>query len=289
MRHIVAFSGGYDSTYLLTRMCQDSAFNNDEIWAVSLIQNLTGEAKLAREHASRIIVLEKLRERFPDCNLKSTEIVIDVPWFLTGTRRARYGCPQPVLWLNNILPILGDDDKIYLSYIRGDDALCLVHEMEQIWSYGKKVTGSQAELIFPIRFTTKEQVLQELIKDYPDILPYCTSCEGINYSGRGTACGECVPCQHLRGALATILANPHVELGVRIKAQQMLKEKFKVDIRLEDIDNYNEKYSAEVQADHPQEEIIEAETAPESDSEEPSMQVPVEVANDLCSAEKKED
>ena len=78
MRRILAYSGGYDSTYTLIRLLEE-ADSDDEIVAVSLVHYTTGEAKLRREHESQIITIDKLRNKFKNRKLIHLEMSIYIP------------------------------------------------------------------------------------------------------------------------------------------------------------------------------------------------------------------
>lgn len=231
MRRILAYSGGYDSTYTLIRLLEE-ADADDEIVAVSLVHYTTGEAKLRREHESQIITIDKLRNKFKSRKLIHLEMSIYIPWNI-GSAANNKGLAQPIFWISNIIPLIKNEDVVYLGYIQDDQAMTNLHEIHQMWDAALAINGNKnVKLILPNQYLSKTEVLKYLIQNYPDIVDSCISCESWRYDGRTTVCGTCEPCKHTKMALMNLIVT---ESGpVRDKATAMLRDNYGIEFEIHD-------------------------------------------------------
>ena len=231
MRRILAYSGGYDSTYTLIRLLEE-ADSDDEIVAVSLVHYTTGEAKLRREHESQIITIDKLRNKFKNRKLIHLEMSIYIPWEV-GSAGNNKGLAQPIFWISNIIPLIKNEDVVYLGYIQDDQAMTNLHEIHQMWDAALAINGNKnVKLILPNQYLSKTEVLKYLIQNYPDIVDSCISCESWRYDGRTTVCGTCEPCKHTKMSLMNLIVT---ESGsVRDKAIAMLRDNYGIEFEIHD-------------------------------------------------------
>lgn len=234
MRKILAYSGGYDSTYTLIRLLEE-ADEDDEIIAVSLVHYLTGEAKLHREHESQIITIDKLRSIFKNRKFTHLEIAISIPWEVGSVRNVR-GLSQPVFWISNIIPLIENGDAVYLGYIQDDQAMTHLHDIHQMWDAALAINGNKdVKLLLPNQYLPKTDVIKYLLQKYPEVFDSCVSCESVNYNSRSKVCGECVPCQHTKMTLMSLAINNYG--SVRDKAIAILRDKYNIGFEVHDLND----------------------------------------------------
>lgn len=232
MRKILAYSGGYDSTVALVELMAN-AKSGDEIIAISMIHHSTGDAKLRREQESRIIIIDKLRRRYPEVNLKSMEIEVSMPWDI-GSAHNSTGLSQPIFWICNIIPLIEDGDEVNLGYIRDDQAITHISDMHKMWNSAMRIQANKkVTLKFPNRYAGKTEILVHLMNNYPELIDYCISYESSGYDAR-KVCGHCEPCKHMKQALLSLMAT---ESGsVRDKCKSMLEDMYNLKVSIGDED-----------------------------------------------------
>lgn len=230
-RKIVLFSGGYDSTLLLARLvCEARA--GETICAVSVEHNLTGMQKLRREYESQLLILRELRLQFPKIKIEHEVIKVESNWVSGDTGNSR-GLAQPILWLCNTIPLLEDGDTIYFGYLQSDQAMLHELHINNLLEAACSIQeGKKINTHYPLKYFTKTDVLNTLINEFPYLVDFCTSCEGVRYEGEAV-CGTCVPCTHLKEALLNISITNHTNAE---KAKQMLKKLFNLKVTVEHAD-----------------------------------------------------
>ena len=229
MRHILLFSGGYDSTLLLADMiskCNDE----DEIVAITIRNNLTGESKNRREESAQHLILHELRKRYPKIRIVHEIIKVESEWQLY-VRDTNRGLAQPLMWLCSVIPMIENRDIVYLGYLKDDDAGAYMSHIKGLWENAMQIQdGKSIKLEMPFKCYTKMDVLKYLIRDYDYLFDLCTSCEGLSYH-ETDVCGQCVPCTHLKCALIQLCVSDIY--SVREKAKEVLDKKFGFKISVE--------------------------------------------------------
>lgn len=225
MRRICLFSGGYDSTLLLANIVEECNKNPDEeeVLAITIKNNLTGEAKNRREESAQILILHELRNRFPKVKIEHEVIKIESEWkmFVGNPNR---GLAQPLLWMTNVLPLIHEGDMVYMGYLKDDDVGAYIPHIKEFWNSALQIQdGKKVELVLPYKTYNKPTVLKCLLNDFDYLFDLCTSCEGLGYHS-SEVCGMCIPCEHLKSALIQLCVNTNS--SIRQKAMIVLKDKF---------------------------------------------------------------
>lgn len=202
-RHVVVWSGGYDSTLLISIVIPNMNLN-DTLVLASVETELTGSPKTQRESLARKRILGKVRTLFPDTNIETIIIKLDVE-FSDGPGPNR-GLGQPIIWASSLIPWLRPGDTVYFGYIKNDDATQLLpyvkgmfENMSYLQMYG--FSNQQVSFEFPLAVcANKPQVLIWLRSWSEEIFDLCTCCESLMNDDH---CSACVPCRHLKSALVT--------------------------------------------------------------------------------------
>lgn len=228
MRKVLLYSGGFDSTLVLARMFQD-AREDDEICAISIVHSLTGMSKHRREYESQILCVRALQEHYPHVNFQHEIIRVESEWSIGSCSNSR-GLAQPILWLCNIIPLLSSGDEVHLGYIHNDDAALVEGKIRELWKAALRIQNDKnIELVFPIKYLHKEDVVRELIQNFDYLFNYCVSCEDIDYNGT-RVCGKCIPCGHLKNAL--LMCCVHYDDYVSNRAREALRTLFNIEFEL---------------------------------------------------------
>lgn len=182
---LILWSGGCDSTLLLSTLvdrCLDIDNEITEVRALAILHdqiNARTEQKAARKNLLKVF---KAR----GCNVRYTE--------LTMKSRGNFcveggGCPQPVLWITNAMQYLGDEEDLYLGYIRGDDYWTYNTTINWAFDYLQKVLGKRGSIKAPLELMRKSDVIRELKRRrlYSKVW-YCENPKN------GRKCGKCEPC-----------------------------------------------------------------------------------------------
>lgn len=111
----------------------------------------------------------------------------------TGFKTGDYSCPQPAIWLYNMMAYLPDNSIVLTGYIRGDDFLSFDVFSSWIQAYEglKGLFGKNIEIYFPLAHASKDYVIKELRKF--KIEQYTSYCE--NPKTDGAPCGVCESCE----------------------------------------------------------------------------------------------
>ena len=227
-RKIILFSGGFDSTLVLARIIKE-AKDGETIYAVTFDHNLTGTMKLRREYESQLLILRELRKQFPKIKIHHEVIHIESNW-ISGDVSNNRGPAQSILWSCNLIPLLEDNDTIYFGYNQEDqDTLHLENIDALIFAACKIQEGKNIYTHYPLKYFRKSEILGFLIKEFPNLIEFCTSCEAIRYEGE-VVCGECVPCTHIKEALLYLTLRKD-ELGE--KAKQYLSSWFGIKVTVD--------------------------------------------------------
>lgn len=191
-RHaLVLWSGGADSTLVLWDVLQDPkigsvhalSFDHYSVWA-------------GKEHRrARRSIRAWLRRK--GLEFRHTELAIYPHARIREFDVTSGGLQHPVIWLPNTIPYMRAEEDVYLAYIRGDDFWH--YRQKLIWAFGylAEVADKKGNLMFPLEYTHKFQVLQRLRKTRGLVsrIWYCETPEG------GKPCGKCTSCFTHRTAL----------------------------------------------------------------------------------------
>lgn len=237
-KKIVVFSGGYDSTLALADVVSMADPEKDQVIALSFIHHSTGDTKLMREQEARVLILRELRKKYPKIKLKQMEIDIRVPWDL-GSGANSKGLSQPIFWVCNTIPLLDEGDVVYLGYIQSDQAMVCMSDIRAMWKHALAIQKyKKVKLELPNAMASKAEVLVALMRRYPELIDFCTSCEEVGTLTGSRRCGRCVPCNHMMEALMGIAATCSEE---SIKAREMLQTMYGIVVDIHSVDELKNK------------------------------------------------
>lgn len=188
---LVLWSGGADSTLTLWDVLRDPAIGR--VHALSFDHH---NVPAAREHRrARRSIRAWLRRQ--GLKFKHTELAIYPNAKIREFDVTGGGLQHPVIWLPNTIPYMRKEEDVYLAYIHGDDFWH--HRQSLIWAFGylAEVAGKVGNLMFPLEYTRKFQVLQRLRKTRGLVsrIWYCENPQA------GKPCGKCTSCFTHRTAL----------------------------------------------------------------------------------------
>lgn len=218
---IILWSGGFDSTALLMGMIEKYKDDpNIEIQCVSIDCLNCGENKIKRETEARKRILNYIHNKY-DVEIRNPIIRINYDNF----NGSNDGLAQPLIWLFSSLPLIPDNSTIYPGYICGDDALSCTEDLFNIVKDVSNLQHKTINLNLDMRYVRKYEILIYLIKNHPDILDICTSCENPEVDDK---CNLCVPCSHLKETLLQLIMSGSSEIAK--VAYEKLKEWFGIDL-----------------------------------------------------------
>lgn len=223
----ILFSGGYDSSYLVSKVLNkfenigyDGVTNNTEINLVSIEANFS-RSKTNREKEVRKKLIDYWKRKY-SVKIKCNTLKIDISDFRIDTRTT--GLFQPLFWLPPLLTSLNLADydciDILFSYILGDQSLSVKESIDNIISnaldiavidtvdayfteYNCKGIKAKVSTAYPLSYLSKEDLLLDLIRLDPYVFENCTTCENTSSVD---FCGFCKPCFTLKQSLNNILS-----------------------------------------------------------------------------------
>jgi len=201
MVHIVAWSGGYDSTLVLDRLC---SWGKIDIWAFALDWHMVDELKRQKEKAAR----DNYREYAKKKGYVFSYETVTVTATMSATEG---GLPQVLAWFNFITPYLPEESELYFGYHRGDDFWMYRHFAENLMESGTALRNRKVTLQYPLMWMRKCEVVEEVKKR--GISSRCVwSCEKpVKRQGKIIACGTCTPCRTMKlAAYESTLKGPEV-------------------------------------------------------------------------------
>jgi hypothetical protein len=206
MIRYILFSGGFDSTYTLLKLCEEFKDDDDQICAISILAEITGPLKLRREKKSRERTINYIKAIYPTHKIENVEIHIPAIQNSKNLYCNSMGIVQPILWLCNIAPLLVNGSELYMGYIKGDDAVNMLTHIQNFWDESLIIQANKdIKLIFPLLYTEKFQVIRYFIENHPKTLEWLVSCENEGEEIDDLNCGHCTPCRHLAVALMSLL------------------------------------------------------------------------------------
>ena len=240
MSKLLLFSGGFDSTLLLAELVSH-AKDGECITAFSLDYGITGESKLRREYESQLLIIRELNKLYPKVKIKHETVSIYFNYGRDCMQNVK-GLAQPIFWISNMIPFLKDGDELYLGYIREDQAILQEQNIYDLFNAANRIQENKdIKLCLPNKYYAKYDVIEQLITNYPSLIEYCISCESEFYDGVGKVCGRCIPCTHLKQALLEL--SIHYDTKVCDKANQLLKDLFKIKVSITDLDETGDTYT----------------------------------------------
>ena len=237
MNKLLLFSGGFDSTLLLAELVSHTKVD-DCITAFSIDYGITGESKLRREYESQLLIIRELNKLYPKVKIKHETVSIYFNYGRDYIQNVK-GLTQPIFWISNMIPFLKDGVELYLGYIKEDQAILQEQNIYDLFNAANRIQENKdIKLCLPNKYYDKCDIIEQLITNYPSLIEYCISCESVFYDGIGKVCGSCTPCMHLKQALLKL--SVHYDTKVCDKANQLLKDLFKIKVSITTVDETQE-------------------------------------------------
>lgn len=268
-RHIVPFSGGFDSTSILLSLVKrlDEARNpsdkknsnndcftfeptrvdnDDEIWVAELCHANTRIAKVNRERTARESILLYLNIKYPNVHIFRLQVNISVEEEKSNINgsRSNGGLSQPILWVSSLMPFLYDGDVVYFGYNSTDEMPNRLNDLENLFKYASRIQGyrdyDKIKIKTPLIYDSEDELLFDLFSEDEKLFNLCTSCESQNITNHMLGfCGNCIPCRHKKRSLFELMATN--DENMQNFAKEYLKKWFSIDCQMSIIEDESKK------------------------------------------------
>lgn len=189
---LVLFSGGLDSTYLVSHLLQYGPVD------ILYVNGGQCKNKIAAEIKARDKLIAKLNQFYPHKIQAEYEIL--EPLYRHSPQSKAY--TQPNAWIQGAYRILDKNrhSSLQIAYVSDDGAGfgAVTNDIKDLWAATLKVgySGEHVPLEFPLLHTSKLEILEKLDKR---LLQDIWVCElPINEKH----CGDCKPCTLMRNVLS---------------------------------------------------------------------------------------
>jgi 7-cyano-7-deazaguanine synthase in queuosine biosynthesis len=184
MKHLVMWSGGSDSTYLLNRLLKDST-KNEPVCALSIIWGTSLKDKsesIARKHLS-----EEFKKR--GYHLIYKEVKLNSTGFASDTHNA-----QPIMWLTTLFQNIQNDAIVHFGYNFSDSFWHIKGKFVKAF-YAlvniRDITPPDIKLCFDLEWEYKKNIIKRLKRER--LLKYIWTCEFPKKVG--VPCHKCDKCK----------------------------------------------------------------------------------------------
>lgn len=188
MIHIVIWSGGYDSTLILDRLC---ASRDKTVWAFSLEWNMINDRKTHQEKKVRKRYKKYAKKKGYKFYHRTIKVGADMG-------APTHGLPQALAWFCFVLPYLPQESKVYLGYHRGDDFWRYHDHVGAFFREGQLIGKRNASIEYPLELDSKWEIVEDCRKR--GIPSSCIwTCENPKKKNKKiVSCGKCNPCINLK-------------------------------------------------------------------------------------------
>jgi 7-cyano-7-deazaguanine synthase in queuosine biosynthesis len=187
---LLLWSGGYDSTLLLTEL-KRQGYIVDTIY-FDLDNNYL---KSKREIYCRYKIIKSLEEKF---SIIHKDKIVKI----ANINKPYCNYVQPLIWLyNTVLHMEIDIDYICLGFIRCSDFWHQSYQWCRSFKDAQSITlrNKLVKPIFPLEYKNKSEILEYFLTYYPQIYKQCHTCEiPIIKNSLIVDCGKCDPCKNLK-------------------------------------------------------------------------------------------
>lgn len=190
---LVLFSGGLDSTYLMYKHAKEGRQTHH--------MYLTGgqtARKIECESEAREKILKYFYEHYPKaCFSEHRGSNEGYPVTLNFANGYGVSWSQSIAWLICALGAVNPDrhSSVQVSYVLGDQALQLIETMQTAWKalWTMAKLGELVPLEFPLKHTTKYNIMQEMPRELYKLTWVCETPRGLD--GERQPCGTCYGCE----------------------------------------------------------------------------------------------
>lgn len=182
---LVLFSGGLDSTYLVSTLLQSGPVD------VIYVNGGQCKDKIKCEIEARDKLIEKFNTYYP-YKIQGQYEIIDPVYLHTGSDKK---WTQPNAWIQGVYRVLhaARHKAVYIGYVK-DDGFAFggaMRSLKKLWKNLLKVsfTGKHVSLKFPLKHLSKVEILENLDKRLLDDVWVC------ELPVDGKHCKKCKPCK----------------------------------------------------------------------------------------------
>lgn len=238
--NVILFSGGLDSTLLLTSTVEaientcsmNGGFRTKEILVISVEADFSFK-KVDRERDAREKILAYLRSKHPSVKIRHNKLGISIRDFSIAPDPAN---TQILFWLyalvNGIPVNKQNTTSILFSFIAEDQVTHTYKEIEEVIRLSCSIGKLDSDIVkpknfFPMKSVRKFEVVGEMMRNHRDLFEIVTYCEN---AGEQDFCGKCNPCKLMKSALLYLAVNYSGEMSEY--ALYYLKYWFDVDVTI---------------------------------------------------------
>lgn len=226
-KHLVAFSGGIDSTNLLLELITERKLKMIELVFFKLY--CINAQKAIQEEKSIKAILKYIEVAYPDvCITLHTVTMTHEKTTINKNNESSIfphygGYIQPLMWIINSFLIVGDDKvNLYLGFNKNDDMFRLEESFNNLmkWMDDEIVTNNM-KLVQPLLNTKKVDILYNVMSH--NLFDKTHWCEYPNSDG--SACNKCACCIETNSNIMQILNNPkeYYSLNVMSRVREYIR------------------------------------------------------------------
>lgn len=183
--HVVVWSGGYDSTLILDRLCSSRDKN---VWAFAVDWDMVDELKRKQEKTARERYREYAKTKGYTFSYQTVTVSADMS-------AGDLGLPQALAWVNYVAPYLPERAKVYFGYHRGDDFWAFSHLAKRILRIVALFGERRVQPVYPLKLLSKREIIHEFRqRGIPDSCAWSCEEPKLTLEGLVTPCGFCAPC-----------------------------------------------------------------------------------------------
>ena len=212
----VLWSSGLDSTYLVYSLLEQGHCVNAQYFEV---ENNSKKSKHELQQRDRMAVFfkQKYGYKFIYSKTPTAKILIND----VGTVKL----VQALAWIScSILTLREECQYMAIGYVKGDDAIEFLEDIKNAFNALKKLSYSEAELIFPMKDMDKKTIYENLPDELKDEIFWC------EYGDTKGATCWCKPCIKAReyGILSKYQYSKQLEEYKLLKDEESLRYNMKV-------------------------------------------------------------
>ena len=190
-RHYLLWSGGYDSTAILIKLCEKSSKDNP-VYAIDCNFNGLSQDQYKAQQIAKKKILKKLIKK--GYHINTLSISVDV----SGYNDNKF-LVQPLWWNLASINFIKDDSVFHFGYIGSDEYYWKVKkEFETSFYNMSKIMGKKnIKIKYDYGLHSKDEILR-LIRE-AELYDDCWTCESPIKKGRKyLPCGDCGKCIELK-------------------------------------------------------------------------------------------
>jgi len=153
-KKLVVWSGGMDSTFLLTDIADEFSSSKSSVLAYSFDIDFLDVNKRVMERRARSNYLKRAKKK--GYNIENKEIKISFLFDVSSS-----GWAQGLFWFSFIVPFIPDDCDVYFGYVQGDGIWMAVSSFHNAYESLSYVGDRQAtKLHYPFAYKKKWEIIK---------------------------------------------------------------------------------------------------------------------------------